>query len=129
MLTAETILKNMRRTRLENELRTRNAIREFEKHLPIINQLPDELSHSGNLYFTATLTEEYDVRRVCAEVRRILDVKQSDKVLDSSTGKISYITEGKGIRVKVFGGRVPLNCTVTPVSNSYVSYVMECKND
>ena len=129
MLTAETILKNMRKVSLENQLKTYNAIREFEKHLSIINQLPDELSHSGNLYFTATLTEEYDVRRVCAEVRRILDVKESEKILDSHTGKMSYITEGKGIRVKVFGGRVPLNCTVTPVSNSYVSYVMECKND
>ena len=127
MLTAETILKNMRKVNLENQLRTYNAIREFEKHLSIINQLPDELSHSGNLYFTATLTEEYDVRRVCSEVRRILDVKESEKILDSSTGKMSYITEGKGIRVKVFGGRVPLNCTVTPVSNSYVSYEIRCK--
>ena len=127
MLTAETILKNMRKVSLENQLRTHNAIREFEKHISIINQLPDELSHSGNLYFTATLTEEYDVRRVCSEVRRILDVKESEKILDSSTGKMSYITEGKGIRVKVFGGRVPLNCTVTPVSHSYVSYEIRCK--
>ena len=129
MIKTEVIVKRIQKQRLENELKSRSQIRKFEELAPIIDQLPDELSHNYGLFFYATLTEEKDVRRVCAEVREILGVTRSEKSLDTQTGKISYITEGKGIHVKVYGGELPSNCTLIPKSVSYIRYEMECKND
>ena len=129
MIKTEVIVKRIQKQRLENELKSRSQIRKFEELAPIIDQLPDELSHNYDLFFYAILTEEKDVRRVCAEVRKILGVTRSEKSLDRQTGKISYITEGKGIQVKIFGGDLPSNCTLIPESHSYITYKMECKND
>lgn len=128
MIKTEVIVKRIQKQRLENELKSRNQIRKFEELAPIIDQLPDELSHNYDLFFYATLTEEKDVRRVCAEVREILGVTRSEKSLDRQTGKISYITEGKGIHVKVYGGELPSNCTLIPESHSYITFKMECND-
>lgn len=129
MKSAELLLADMRKHQLGLELRAHNQFRLFKELIPVIKELPEELSYVCGLYFTAYLDNDEDVRRVCADVRKVLGVKTSDKELERVTGKISYVTEGRGIKVKVYGGDLPSNCTLIKKSNSYITYEMECKND
>jgi hypothetical protein len=121
------IVKDMWRTRFSRELTERNAIRRLEELAPLIDRLPDELSHSYDLVFVTHLTDDAQVRRVCAEVRAILGVSRSEKSIDSYSGKVTLTTTGHGMTVKVYGGAVPDNCELIPHSESYIRWEMKCK--
>ena len=127
MLPTKDIVKSMRRARLTKELEQRTTIRRLEELAPIIDRLPKELSHSYDLVFTAFPGDDSEVRRVCGQVRDVLGAKKSEKSLDSRSGTITLTTEGHGITVKIYGGAVPANCTLTASSQSYVTWEMKCK--
>ena len=127
MRSTKDIVKGMRRTRFSKELEQRNIIRRLEELAPLIDRFPDELSHSYDLVFITHLTDDAQVRRVCGEVRAVLGAKRSEKSLDSRSGTITLTTEGHGITVKIYGGAVPANCTLTASSQSYVTWEMKCK--
>jgi hypothetical protein len=127
MLTTRDIVKAMRRARLTKELEQRTTIRRLEELAPIIDRLPDELSHCYDMVFTGTPGDDAQVRQLCAEVRAVLGVNRSDKAIDPFSGTITYITEAHGITVKVYGGDLPANCKLVP--KPYIRYEMVCDKE
>ena len=127
MRPTKTIVQEMWRTRFSRELEQRSLIRRLEELAPLIDRLPDELSHSYDLVFVTHLTDDAQVRRVCAEVRAILGVSRSEKSINSSTGKVTLTTTAHGMTVRVYGGAVPDNCELIPHSVSRIEWEMKCK--
>ncbi len=130
MITAEYI-KRQKKERRKSSTQFRLRLELLAEHQETLDRLPKELSLSLGgyskvhpIYLTAYLGNDEDVKRVTAEIRAVLGVKESVKQL--SDDHMSYTTENDVIRTTVYGGDIPTNCRLIPESHSYITYTMEC---
>ena len=128
----ETDKKEVKEARRLDNIDSKREYKLLIDNKDLIEKLPYDISYlnSGDkkLYFTAYCSSDENVKSLIAEIREILGIKRSEKVLNPITGKITYITENEIFKVSVFGGSVPDNCNLIEEESTYTStrYTMKC---
>ena len=128
----ETDKKEVKEARRLDNIDSKREYKLLIDNKDLIEKLPYDISYlnSGDkkLYFTAYCSSDENVKSLIAEIREILGIKRSEKVLNPITGKITYITENEIFKVSVYGGSVPDNCKLIEEESTYTStrYTMKC---
>jgi hypothetical protein len=128
----ENTKKEVQETRRLDNIYSKREYKLLIDNKDLIEKLPYDISYlnSGGkkLYFQAYCSSDENVKSLIAEIRKILGIKRSEKVLNPITGKITYITENEIFKVSVFGGSVPDNCKLIEEESTYTStrYTMKC---
>ena len=127
-------IKDWKRNQRDQSQILKQRISIVQERADILEKLPDALSYSrlntyeSEVVLEAFLSSDEEVKKLIAEIREVLSVKESTKEFNG-TSNVNYITKCKGIVTIVHGGDLPEGCKLIPESHSYITFTMECKDE